>query len=155
MLHWVPQSMSLRKIKAILLDEYGIQAGYVKVSQLITDMGYNKQMNQKMLQVGEPILDRDEPFWIINNVAKQYLKADAPLISVDTKKKENIGHFKNNGAEYRKTKNPRKVWDHDFLVAELGKVNPYGFYMLNSNTGFIILGTDHDTSEFAITSIAV
>lgn len=153
-LHWVPQSMSLRKIEAILLDEYGIQVSYVKVSQLLTDMGYSKQVNQKMLQVGEPSPDRDEQFGIINDLAKQYLEAGDPVISVDTKKKENIGNFKNNGAEYRKTKDPRKVWDHDFPVAELGKVNPYGVYVLNSNTGFINLGTDHDTSEFAVTSIA-
>lgn len=153
-IHWVPQSMSLRKIEAILLDEYGIQISHVKVSQLLTDMGYSKQVNQKMLQVGEPSPDRDEQFGIINDLAKQYLEAGDPVISVDTKKKENIGNFKNNGAEYRKTKDPRKVWDHDFPVAELGKVNPYGVYVLNSNTGFINLGTDHDTSEFAVTSIA-
>lgn len=153
-IHWVPQSMSLRKIEAILLDEYGIQISHVKVSQLLTDMGYSKQVNQKMLQVGEPSPDRDEQFGIINDLAKQYLEAGDPVISVDTKKKENIGNFRNNGAEYRKTKDPRKVWDHDFPVAELGKVNPYGVYVLNSNTGFINLGTDHDTSEFAVTSIA-
>lgn len=154
MLHWVPQSMSLRKIEAILIDEYGIQVSYVKVSQLLTDMGYSKQVNQKMLQAGEPSPDRDEQFGLINDLAKQYLEAGDPMISVDTKKKENIGNFKNNGAEYRKTKDPRKVWDHDFPVAELGKVNPYGVYVLNSNTGFINLGTDHDTSEFAVASIA-
>ena len=153
-IHWVPQSMSLRKIEAILLDEYGIQISHVKVSQLLTDMGYSKQVNQKMLQAGEPSPDRDEQFGLINDLAKQYLEAGDPMISVDTKKKENIGNFKNNGAEYRKTKDPRKVWDHDFPVAELGKVNPYGVYVLNSNTGFINLGTDHDTSEFAVTSIA-
>ena len=153
-IHWVPQSMSLRKIEAILLDEYGIQISHVKVSQLLTDMGYSKQVNQKMLQVGEPSPDRDEQFGIINDLAKQYLEAGDPVISVDTKKKENIGNFKNNGAEYRKTKDPRKVWDHDFPVAELGKVNPYGVYVLNSNTGFSNLGTDQDTSEFAFTSSA-
>jgi len=153
-LHWVPQSISLRKIEAILLDEYGIRVSYVKVSQLLTDMGYSKQVNQKMLQAGEPSPDRDEQFGIINDLSKQYLEAGDPVISVDTKKKENIGNFKNNGAEYRKTREPRKVWDHDFPVAELGKVNPYGVYVLNSNTGFINLDTDHDTSEFAVTSIA-
>lgn len=96
MLHWVPQSMSLRKIEAILIDEYGIQVSYVKVSQLLTDMGYSKQVNQKMLQAGEPSPDRDEQFGLINDLAKQYLEAGDPMISVDTKKKENIGNFKNN-----------------------------------------------------------
>ena len=154
-IHWVPQSMSLRKIEAILLDEYGIQISHVKVSQLLTDMGYSKQVNQKMLQAGEPIPDRDEQFGIINNLAKQHLEAGDPVISADTKKKENIGNFKNSGAEYRKTKDSRKVWDYDFPVAKLGKVNPYGVYVLNSNTGFINLGTDYDTSEFAVASIVV
>lgn len=153
-IHWVPQSMSLRKIEAALLDEYGIRISHVKVSQLLTDMGYSKQVNQKMLQVGVPSPDRDEQFGIINDLAKQYLEAGDPVISVDTKKKENIGNFKNNGAEYRRSKDPRKVWDHDFPVVELGKVNPYGVYVLNCNTGFINLGTDHDTSEFAVASIA-
>lgn len=153
-LHWVPQSMSLRKTEAILLDEYGIQASYVKVSQLLTDMGYSKQVNQKMLQAGKPSPGRDGQFGIISDLAKQYLEAGDPVISADTKKKENTGNFKNNGAEYRKTRDPRKVWDHDFPVAELGKVNPYGVYVLNSSTGFISLGTGHDTSEFAATSIA-
>ena len=146
--------MSLRKIEAVLSDEYGIQISYVKISQLLTDMGYSKQVNQKMLQVGEPSPDRDEQFGIINDLAKQYLETGDPVISVDTKKKENIGNFKNNGAEYRKSKDPRKVLDHDFPFAELGKVSPYGVYVLNSNTGFINLGTSHDTSEFAVTSIA-
>lgn len=68
------------------------------------------------------------------------------------KKKENIGNFKNNGAKYRKFGDPRKVLDYD---VELGKVSPYGVYVLNSGTGFINLGTSHDTSEFIITSIAV
>lgn len=147
--------MSFRKIEIVLFDEYGIQITYVKISQLLTDMGYSKQVKQKMPQVGEPSPARDEQFGIINELAKQYFETGDPVISVDTKKKENIRNFKNNGAEYRKFGEPRQVLDHDFLIAELGKVNPYGIYVLNSNTGFINLGTNHDTSEFAITSIAV
>ncbi len=76
------------------------------------------------------------------------------MISVDTKKKGNVGNFKNAGAEYRKVKEPRRVLDHDFPIPELGKVAPYGVYVLNSNTGFINLGTSHDTSEFAVTGIS-
>ena len=70
------------------------------------------------------------------------------------RKKENIGNFKNAGAEYRKEKDPRKVLDHDFPIPELGKAAPYGVYVLNNNTGFVNLGTSHDTSEFAVTSIS-
>ena len=116
-------------------------------------MGYSKQVNQKMLQVGKPSPNRDEQFQYINDTAHEYLEVGDPVISVDTKKKENIGNFKNDGAEYRKNKDPRKVLDHDFPIPELGKVSPYGVYVLNNNTGFINLGTDHDTSEFAVESI--
>ena len=70
------------------------------------------------------------------------------------RKKENIGNFKNNGAEYRKRKDPRRVLDHDFPISELGKVAPYGVYVLNDNTGFINLGISHDTAEFAVSSIS-
>ena len=69
------------------------------------------------------------------------------MISIDTKKKENIGNFKNNGSEYRPKGNPREVLDHDFPLPELGKVAPYGVYVLNNNTGFINLGTSHNTSH--------
>ena len=76
-----------------------------------------------------------------------------PVISVDTKKKENIGNFKNHGQEYRRSKDPRKVLDHDFPIKELGKISPYGVYNLNHNIGFVNVGTSHDTAEFAVASI--
>jgi hypothetical protein len=76
------------------------------------------------------------------------------VISVDTKKKENIGNFKNNGAEYRRNKDPRKVLDHDFPIEELGKIAPYGIYNLNHSIGFVNIGTSHDTAEFAVESIS-
>lgn len=126
----------------------------MKISQLLTDMGYSKQVNQKMEQVGIPSPDRNEQFEFIDRTAHGYLENGEPVISVDTKKKENIGNFKNAGAEYRRMKDPRKVLDHDFPVPELGKVAPYGVYVLNNNTGFVNLGTSHDTSEFAVTSIS-
>lgn len=153
-LHWVASTLSLRKISSILETEYAITISYVKVSQLLTEMGYSKQVNQKMEQVGIPSPDRNEQFEFIDHTAHEYLENGEPVISVDTKKKENIGNFKNNGAEYRKIKDPRKVLDHDFPIPELGKVAPYGVYVLNNNTGFINLGTSHDTSEFAVSSIS-
>lgn len=152
-LHWVASTLSLRKISSILEKDYSITISYVKVSQLLTEMGYSKQVNQKMEQVGIPSPDRDEQFSFIDQTAHSYLEKGEPVISVDTKKKENIGNFKNAGAEYRKTKDPRRVLDHDFPIAELGKVAPYGVYVLNNNTGFVNLGTSHDTSEFAVKSI--
>ena len=153
-LHWVASTLSLRKISDILKDEHSISISYVKVSQLLSEMGYSKQANQKMEQLGVPSPDRNEQFEFIDKTAHMYIEKGDPVISVDTKKKENIGNFKNAGAEYRKEKDPRKVLDHDFPIPELGKVAPYGVYVLNDNTGFINLGTSHDTSEFAVSSIA-
>jgi hypothetical protein len=85
---------------------------------------------------------------------KDFIDAGEPVISVDTKKKENIGNFKNNGTEYRRNKDPRKVLDHDFPIEELGKITPYGIYNLNHNIGFVNIGISHDTAEFAVESIS-
>jgi hypothetical protein len=117
-------------------------------------MGYRKQSNQKMLQIGEPHPDRNAQFEYINATAAKYLAQGDPVISVDTKKKENIGNFKQNGKEYRTKKNPRKVLDHDFPIEELGKISPYGVYNVNKNVGFVNAGTSHDTGEFAVESIS-
>ena len=144
---------SLRKIESELKSQ-GVNVSYKTISKILDSMGYSKQANQKMLQVGEPHPDRNAQFEHINKTAKKYLDAGDPVISVDTKKKENIGNFKNNGQEYRPNKDPRKVLDHDFPLEELGKISPYGVYNLNSNTGFVNVGTSHDTSEFAVESIS-
>jgi len=81
------------------------------------------------------------------------IKQGTPVISVGTKKKEHIENFKNDGAEYCKKKKPTQVFDHDFLLKELGKVAPYGVYDIGSNEGFVNLGLSHDTVEFAVCSI--
>ena len=146
-------TLSLRKIQDILAEKFHIDISFRSVSSILEKLGYSKQANQKMLQVGEPHPDRNEQFEFINSKAADFLEKGLPVISVDAKKKENIGNFKNNGEEYRKTKDPRKVLDHDFPILELGKVAPYGVYVLNDNTGFVNLGTDHDTAEFAAESI--
>lgn len=146
-------TLSLRKI-ASQLAEYGYHVSQNIVSRALDQLGYSKQQNQKNLQVGKPHPDRDAQFRFIDAKATEFLEAGDPVISVDTKKKELIGNFKNNGQEYCQKKNPRKVLDHDFALPELGKVAPYGIYVVNDNTGYVNLGTDHDTSEFAIESIA-
>ena len=153
-LHWVASTLSLRKIRDILEEDHSITVSHEKISQLLADMGYSKQVDQKMEQVGMPSPDRNEQFGFIDHTAHEYLENGDPVISVDTKKKENIGNFKNAGAGYRKEKDPRKVLDHDLPIPESGKVAPYGVYVLNNNTGFVNLGTSHDTSEFAVTSIS-
>lgn len=144
---------SLRDIESELRNK-NVKIGRTAISKTLSLMEYSKQSNQKMLQVGEPHPDRNAQFEHINKTAAEYLETGYPVISVDTKKKENIGNFKNNGQEYRKNKDPRKVLDHDFPIKELGKISPYGVYNLNSNTGFVNVGTSHDTSEFAVESIS-
>ena len=149
-LRWT--TLSLRKIAEALLEK-GYKVSQNIVSRALDAMGYSKQQNQKMYQVGNQHPDRDAQFRHINETAQEYLDKGEPVISIDTKKKENVGNFKNAGSEYRKGKDPRKVLDHDFPIPELGKVNPYGVYVLNNNIGFINLGTSHDTAEFAGESV--
>ena len=144
---------SMRKIKREL-ESQGIKINSDTVGKIVESIGYSKQANQKMLQVGEAHPDRNAQFEHINKTASEYLEAGNPVISVDTKKKENIGNFKNNGEEYRPKKAPRVVLDHDFVIEELGKIAPYGVYNLNNNTGFVNVGVSHDTSEFAVESIS-
>jgi hypothetical protein len=144
---------SLRKIKSEL-ETQGINISHETIGKILESMEYSKQANRKMLQVGEPHPDRNAQFEYINSVALKYVKEGDPVISVDTKKKENIGNFKNGGQEYRSKKDPRKVFDHDFPIKELGKIAPYGVYNINHNVGFVNVGTSHDTSEFAVESIS-
>lgn len=146
-------TLSLRDIAEAVKTRFNIAVSYVKVGQILEKLDYSKQQNQKNLQVGEPHPDRNAQFEFINEKAIKFIEAGDPVISIDTKKKELIGNFKNNGSEYRKQGEPRQVLDHDFELPELGKVAPYGVYVLNDNTGFVNLGTDHDTSEFAAESI--
>lgn len=148
-------SWSLRKIAGELDKRHGIHVSQNIVSRELDELGYSKQLNQKMYQVGTEHPDRDAQFSYISEKSNEFISLNCPVISVDTKKKENIGNFKNNGAEYCPKYNPRKVLDHDFPLKELGKVSPYGVYVLNDNTGFINLGTSHDTPEFAGESVSL
>lgn len=143
----------LMEIARLLGERYGIHVSHMVVSSVLEDLGYSKQANQKMLQTGKPHPDRDSQFLFINETSRRYIDAGDPVISIDCKKKENIGNFKNPGQEYRPKKDPRRVFDHDFLIKELGHVAPYGIYDVDKNTGFINLGTSHDTAEFAVNSI--
>lgn len=131
----------------------GYIAGRTKVSELLEQLNYSRQQNQKMLQVGKPHPNRDDQFRFIESNINSFLEAGDPVISVDCKKKELIGNFKNNGSEYRHKNDPREVLDHDFMIEKLGKVAPYGIYVLNNNTGFVNLTSCSDTSEFAVESI--
>jgi hypothetical protein len=151
-LSWTTES--LRSIGRELYEGYNIKVSHVSIGEMLESLGYSKQANQKMLQVGSPHPDRNAQFEFIDRKAKDFLEAGEPVISVDTKKKENIGNFRNPGREYRRIYDPRKVLDHDYLIKELGKIAPYGIYNLNHNTGFVNVGTSRDTAEFAVESIS-
>ncbi len=125
----------------------------VKVAQLLKEQGFSLQANAKTIE-GSQHPDRDAQFGYLNDQAQQHLAAGDPVISVDTKKKELVGPFKNNGAEWRPQGEPEQVRVHDFKDPDLGKANPYGVYDLAANTGWVAVGTDHDTSAFAVHTIA-
>jgi transposase len=143
---------SLRNLMECL-EEKGSDIKHDTVGKILKELGYSLQQNQKMQQLGEPHPDRDEQFRFINKKSGEFIRQNQPVISVDTKKKELIGNFINDGAEYSKKKSPTKVLDHDFPIKELGKVAPYGIYDISRNEGFVNLGISHDTSEFAVASI--
>jgi transposase len=149
-IYWTTKS--LRNIEKALREK-GIAVSHDTVGNTLKEMGYSLQQNQKMLQIGAPHPDRNAQFEYINRKCSEFIRHGQPVISVDTKKKELIGNFKNNGAEYSQKKNPVKVLDHDFPIKELGKVAPYGIYDINRNEGFVNLGISHDTAEFAAESI--
>jgi len=147
-------TLSVRTIQDLLKRNYGEKISFRSVCSLLDEMEYSRQRNAKLLQVGESHPDRNQQFEYINEKVSQFLDEGQPVISIDTKKKEILGNFSNPGTEYRPVKNPRLVYDHDWMIEELGKIVPYGVYNLNNNTGFVNLGTSHDTAEFAVESIA-
>ena len=122
------------------------------VSDLLRDMGYSLQANSKTRE-GTQHIDRDAQFRYINTQAMAFLAANEPLISVDTKKKELVGNFKNNGREWRRQGTPELVNVHDFIDPKLKRAVPYGVYDIANNTGWVSVGTDHDTATFAVNAI--
>ncbi len=122
------------------------------VAKLLHELGYSLQANRKTLEGGDHP-DRDAQFAHINARVQAQLAAGEPAISVDTKKKELVGPFKNGGREWRPEGQPEAVRVHDFAVPELGRVSPYGVYDLAQNTGWVSVGIDHDTATFAVESI--
>ena len=143
--------LSLRQLAAAL-GKAGHQVSHQWVSTALHKMGYSLQANSKTLEgVNHP--DRDAQFSYINTVTTAALSVGIPVISVDAKKKELVGDFKNNGQEWRPEKEPEEVLVHDFPIPELGRVAPYGIYDLAANAGWVNVGIDHDTAEFAVASI--
>ena len=149
----IDKAMSERKIAEELQKHWNEHVSSVSLHYLLPQLGYSKMVNQKEKQVGSESPWRDNQFHYIAEISQQFMNTGDPIISIDTKKKEKVGEFKNNGKEWCLKGLPREVLDHDFMIKELGQVAPYGVYVINDNTGFINLGIDHDTSEFAVESI--
>lgn len=134
------------------LKSKGYKIGRQKVSELLSDLGYSLQANRKVSE-GSSHPDRDAQFQHIYEQVKEFQSTDQPIISVDTKKKELVGDFKNGGREWQPKGKPEAVRVHDFADKTLGKINPYGVYDQTANVGWVSVGIDHDTSSFAVESI--
>jgi hypothetical protein len=128
------------------------QTSHRMVAELLHEMEYSLQANRKTLE-GSSHPDRDAQFHHISDKSRAFQAARQPVISVDTKKKELVGDFKNSGRELRPKGDPEKVRVHDFLIPELGRAAPYGVYDVAHNEGWVSVGVDHDTAAFAAQSI--
>ena len=149
LLRWTCKSLTQL---ARALNAQGHTISHTSVGSLLKEMGYSLQGNRKTLE-GTSHPDRNAQFEYINKKAEAALIAGQPVISVDTKKKEMVGQYKNAGKEWRPEGEPEKVKVYDFVDEKLGRANPYGVYDLANNIGWVSVGTDHDTASFAVSTI--
>lgn len=148
-LRWTRKST--RTLSATLSAQHH-PVSHEKVAQLLRQMDYSLQGNRKT-EEGDDHPDRDAQFEYINAQVRKALAAKRPVISVDTKKKEILGNYLNEGRQWRPAKSPHRVKVHDFPHPSVPRAYPYGIYDLGRNTGFVNVGTDHDTGAFAVASI--
>jgi hypothetical protein len=148
-LRWTSKST---RTLAAGLTAAGHPVSHETVAQLLRTLGYSLQSTRKTRE-GKQHPDRDAQFRFINNEVRKALAAKRPVISVDTKKKELVGDYANAGQQWRPVKTPHRVQVHDFPTPEVPRAYPYGIYDLARNTGFVNIGTDHDTAAFAVASI--
>ena len=148
-LMWVSKSHA--KL-ALALEGLGHRVSATRIPQLLERLGYRRQVNRKSLEGGHHV-DRNAQFEYINAQVAAFQAAGQPVISVDTKKKELIGPYKNGGSDYRPQGCPDEVNVHDFVDKELGKAIPYGVYDIGANAGCVSVGIDHDTAQFAVNAI--
>ena len=148
-LMWVSKS---REKLAAALKAMGHKIAANSIPKLLTLLKYSRQVNRKTLE-GSRNPDRDAQFEHINTAVIAMQADGQPVISIDTKKKELIGPYKNGGSDYRPEGCPDKVNVHDFVDKELGKAIPYGIYDIGANTGCVSVGVDNDTAQFAVNSI--
>jgi len=144
-------SKSLRNLAAALRG-MGHRVGHDVVGSLLKTLGYSLQANRKTLE-GSSHADRDAQFLHIAETVKAAIAADQPAISVDMKKKELVGDFKNGGREYQPAGSPKAVRVHDFVDPKLGRAAPYGVYDIADDKGWVSVGIDHDTAAFAVNAI--
>jgi len=142
---------SLRRLAAEL-DKLGHKISHTVVGELLKKQKFSLQANRKTRE-GADNPDRDPQFHVINDAVKAAMAENQPAISVDTKKKELVGDFKNAGRDWRKQGDPEEVRVHDFLIKELGRAVPYGIYDLAANAGWVNVGIDNDTAAFAVQTI--
>jgi transposase len=134
------------------LNEQDFQLSHMQVCRLLHELEYQLSANRKLLEGGTNP-DRNTQFEFINEQSAMFLKKKCPVISVDAKKKELIGNYKQNGKVWRPKGKPELVKVYDFIDKKLGKATPYGVYDLKQNVGWVNVGIDHDTAEFAVESI--
>jgi hypothetical protein len=144
-------SLSLRKL-CVELKAKGHEISYPVVGDCLHKLHYSLQANRKSHE-GSEHMDRNGQFEYINKKAGSFLTDGQPVISVDTKKKELVGNFKNAGREWRPKGTPEEVNVHDFIDPKLKRAVPYGVYDINNNAGWVSVGTDHDTAAFAVNAI--
>jgi hypothetical protein len=148
-LRWTCKS-TRRLAHELTRQNHPVHAG--TVGTLLREAGYSLQANRKTRE-GTSHPDRNAQFEYINASVQRFLKRGQPVISVDAKKKEKVGDFKNGGQEWLPQGEPEEVRVYDFLIKSLGKVTPYGVYDLLHNQGWVSVGIDHDTAQFAVNSI--
>jgi hypothetical protein len=146
---WVSKS---QRHLAEALGQLGFEVSHKLVGRLLVQLGFSLQANRKTRE-GSNHPDRNAQFELINARIKAFKAAGQPAISVDTKKKELVGDFKNGGRELRPKGDPEPVRVHDFKIPELGRAVPYGVYDIAANAGWVSVGIDHDTAAFAVESI--
>lgn len=134
------------------LQKRGHQISPRTVCTLLDDLGYSLQANRKTRE-GKEHPDRDDQFQHISDTVMDFQKRHQPVISVDAKKKELVGNYKNHGQEWQPQEMPVAVNTHDFMDKQMGKVIPYGVYDITENQGWVTVGIDHDTAQFAVASI--
>ena len=142
---------SLRQLESGLRSQ-GYVVSHTSIGGLLKKLGYSLQGNRKTLEGGDHP-DRNAQFEFINARAEDAMRNGQPVISVDTKKKELVGQYKNGGKELRPKGEPEQVKVYDFVDKDLGRANPYGVYDIANNFGWVSVGTDHDTASFAVATI--